>query len=90
MGEYKANYDYDAVIEPEIGITHWLRYLLDEIYVLYHSILELSATSWEDEIIARHFDPILIPFILSELWMRYIVIPYLQERNACFLVRSIS
>jgi hypothetical protein len=65
----------DGMETPEVLI----RYLLNETYVLSNSLLELCPASWENKIVARHSNPILILFILNKLGVRYIVIPYLAS-----------
>ena len=54
--------------------------LLNKVDIMSCTILELCATTWEDEhiFICRHLHPVLICFIRHELSMRDIAQPDLQ------------
>ena len=53
-------------------------YLFNELNVFSHTIFELSSTSRENKIITRPCNPVLILFILHQLWVRDVVVPNLD------------
>lgn len=53
--------------------------------VANNSILELSAASRENKVIARLTHPVLVLLVLNKLWVRDVIIPYLgikKQNNA--------
>ena len=56
-------------------------YLLDMIDIVKSTILELSTTSRKSKILSGDFDPVLMPFDLSQLGAGNVIEPYLKRYN---------
>ena len=54
-------------------------YLLNSINIVEGTILELSPTPREQEVVTWDLNPILMPLVLCELSVRNIAVPYLQK-----------
>lgn len=56
-------------------------YLLDVPNVVSDSILKLRTTPRKNKIITGLSHPVLVLLVLNKLWVRYIVIPYLNTHR---------
>lgn len=56
-------------------------YLLDVLNVVSDSILKLRTTPRKNKIITGLSHPVLVLLVLNKLWVRYIVIPYLNTHR---------
>lgn len=56
-------------------------YLLDKVNVVAGPMYELGPSARESQELTAHFNPVLMPFHLSQLRVWYIMVPYLQDHR---------